>query len=57
VKDLLAGKKLSSLIQSISEWRDSKLSQTEVPLVDLVAEVTGILARHPREALSIGVKI
>jgi histidyl-tRNA synthetase len=50
VKDLIAGKKLSSVIGSNAEWRGSKEAQLEIPLGGLVAEVKGILARHHQEA-------
>src|ERR1700736_2234826 len=46
VKDLIEGKKLSAVIGSSQEWRDSKGAQSEVRRNDLVKEVTDILVRH-----------
>ncbi|WP_076866156.1 histidine--tRNA ligase [Bradyrhizobium mercantei] len=46
VKDLIAGKKLSSVIGNNQEWRGSREAQSEVRVGELVAEVTGIISRH-----------
>ncbi|WP_461622804.1 His/Gly/Thr/Pro-type tRNA ligase C-terminal domain-containing protein [Bradyrhizobium sp. 25ACV] len=46
VKDLIEGKKLSSMIGSNREWRGSKDAQAEVRIDELVAEVKGVIARH-----------
>jgi histidyl-tRNA synthetase len=46
IKDLIEGKKLSSLVSSNHEWRDSKGAQSEVPLTNLTTAVKAILDRH-----------
>ena len=46
VKDLVEGKKLSSMIGSNQEWRDSKDVQSEIHLDDLVSGVKDVIGRH-----------
>ena len=46
VKDLVEGKKLSSMIGSNQKWRDSKDVQSEIHLDDLVSGVKDVIGRH-----------
>ena len=46
VKDLVEGKKLSSMIGSNQEWRGSRNAQSEIQMGDLVSGVEDVIGRH-----------
>jgi hypothetical protein len=48
VKDLVEGKKLSSMIGSNQEWRGSRNAQSEIHIGDLVSGVKDVIGRQRR---------